>query len=454
MTELLITALFLLVIGIISARLYNKNVLSYFYFVIIIFYILPYLTQFLQILPHSMTLAYFPVIIFPFLSNTKLMRNQQFIIIFLIYSFLVFIIISSNFLLFFTGIIRYIYFFMILVLFYKTGLNQEQVNKLVKLLLIIALIQLPVNLINMVIFKHFHYSMSFYDSAGGTFGAYTSGILGVYTVLCIYILAISKEKMNLKTILIYLLLFLNLSLTYSGGAGVILFAFLIFLIFRPPVHLKKSLLSILIILCGFYLFSYTHRVMLEKFQYRYERLPQYSLTEYTMDKLLNIKSIIPPESSLDIRSQGRSGTIRNAFEFAEKNSSILVGAGVGSLNRAGALENIFNLADISGFNEVFRYNPDYVNSYAISIGEVGIIGFILIFYFVISLLMKKIKYTSSYKRKVLYYSGLISFVTFLLYSFYESAIYSFQFLFIWSFITFNIEKILNCKIVKNKQGNQ
>ena len=130
MFSILSSIVFLITVGLIAAKLYNKNKIHYFYFIIIMFYIFPFISDYLTTIPKMTALSYYSVIIFPFIFNKRLTKGPYYWWPFLLLSIVGYVVNMQNVFIYLIGIFRYIYFFLILLLILKTPLNKNETKKI------------------------------------------------------------------------------------------------------------------------------------------------------------------------------------------------------------------------------------------------------------------------------------------------------------------------------------
>jgi len=219
MFAILYSIIFLISSGLIASSLYNKNKVHYFYYIIGIIYVYPFFSEYIEIFPRMTSLAYYPVIIFPFIFNKRLTKLPYYWSPFIIITFVSFVVNFENALLYSIGLFRYIYFFLVLLLILKTNLTREETRKILIAFLVLGAIQFPINILNIFYMHQFTTHLSIIDTGGGSFGHATSSILGTYLVMCIILVLLGIYNIKSKNKLYLLLsLFGALSLTYSGGA--------------------------------------------------------------------------------------------------------------------------------------------------------------------------------------------------------------------------------------------
>lgn len=450
MFTLIFSIIFLISSGLIASKLYNKNKVHYFYFIMGIIYVYPFFSNYIEIFPKMTSLSYYPVIIFPFIFNKRLTKLPYFWSPFIIISLVGFIVNFQNAFLYLFGLFRYIYFFLILLLFLKTTLTKDETRKILIAFLAVGVIQFPVNILNMLYTHQFTTNLSFIDTGGGSFGHSTGGILGTYLVMCIFLVLLGINNIkNMRKLYLLFSFFGALSLTYSGGAITMLVILAPFILLGARFSVWRLIMGTLILVSAFGLFQYSHHLILKNIS-----VQTISTLAESSDTgaygLLRMKRLIPFLSldkadkigNVSIRNLGRRGAILASLAYANDEGTLLVGAGAGSLNRAGALTNMFDLSEYSAFSRVFKYNSDFTNSVAILLGEMGILGFFAISFFMYRLIAKK--YKPFYNRILIYYLSIFTFI-FILYSYYEHSLFAYQFLLFWSFIVMNLDNIFEIK---------
>jgi len=393
-----------------------------------------------------MSLAYYPVIIFPFLFNKRLSGRVIVILPFIVFTLGILLINNQNLMLYILGMLRYVYFFLLIILLGDERLNIQGHIKVFSYMMFIGLIQFPVSLINMT-FLYKKMNIAFIDSGGGTFGPTTSGLVAIYLVIFIYALIIYKNgKRNKRNYLYIAIMLLGLTVTYSGGGIVILAAVLVVYTVLIVRRIKILIVTAFLVSMGGIFFLYSHGIMIKLLPKESAIiLAEYgNIGSYAARKAVNTLSLINERPSGNSRREkGRIGIIESAWDYSNKKGIGLIGSGPGSFNKAGALGKYIDIAELTLFNKVFGPIKALVNQYAIMIGEIGVVGI-----FFMMLLVYKITIGKSelIYRKYKFPLYLIL----LMYSYYEVSIWNYQIIFIWGYVIHNIKFIVTApRIIKS-----
>lgn len=281
------------------------------------------------------------------------------------------------------GIRQNLKYFLLFILLTNLNLSEDLLKKIIWWLLLIALVQVPVAIVQRIFFDFFQsnfniYRYNFWDAVSGTLGHGSSGALAVFMLFVILLLrGLAKHsKSSQKYNLISLMLLIPFFLTFSRGGYYLLIVLVVYELFfgvnygklrvKKSSRILSSVLLIIILLIGLKISS---MVMI-----------------YDLNKFLS-----PSRLYQDNWKGGRLSALETASNFLGNKgvSGALLGGGVGyftetSFTSYATIDLTFGSGSPSRLIGTASY-------YSIVMGELGYLGLIL------SLLMIYILYKMTAK---------------------------------------------------------
>lgn len=341
-----------------------------------------------------------------------------------------------NILILLLGMIPYLAGLYCIIFWKNFQLDEITAGKYFKLFLWLGLLQLPVN-IYLLLFYSSTTELLIVDLTFGTFGNLGTTLLGIYTAMLIAILFFKPELISNKVFywLGLIVLSLNLAFAHAGGALLILILMIAgftILQFNIKVLSRFAVVILIFVASSFAVLNFTESIIpIEK---RSELNEIGNVFTHTLGEVLGNAHVIEvADRGNDGGNTNKMSTIFRAVNFAIEEGNALTGTQTGILNKH--LETGVQSIDTSYLIVVAfpGFYNDYKNGFAISLGESGVLGTLILLSAFLILVYKKNFFNDEWQIVSI---KLILIFGFLIYNAYGNSFLDLHFIFLWSFIYF------------------
>ena len=404
-------------------------------------FIQPLILFFLPSLPSKLNLGFnFLVVLF---ASIHLREKFSFVVIVALLILLVLLSLfwtSLNPGILVLGVLNYLTAFLTIAVMRNLSLTNGVVKKFFNLLLFVAVIQFPVNLILMFLLINNH-KIWIVDIAMGTFGSYGTGALAIFLLLILFVLFLRKscKKSYLYWLLICLLTF-SIITCHSGGAIIILFFVIgvkIVLGFEKNAVLRGFVIIFIAIISSILILKLYQIILPDDRRDEFQNFG--NVITYTLGHFAgNLHVVEVADEGNDGGNTNKMSILYRTVDYVNENGNLLTGTQTGSLFPY--LKTNINSID-SGYmiDKAFPYfYIQYRNGYAVILGESGLIGLVILTAGLIFMLYRK-EYLKESRQIIINRTLWIS--VFIIYNFYMYSYFNYQFLFLWSFLYFNLSTL-------------
>lgn len=423
-------------------KFFNPNYFrdrNYFLFLIIFssLYILPFLIFTFDIFPNKLHLI--PLLIFTLLFFLKRPIKIEFILIvitLLIFIFFSLIFPKLNITTLLLGLIPYIAGLYCLVFWKNFQLTKNRTELYFKIFLWAGLLQLPVNIYLLMRYASVT-ELLIVDLTFGTFGNLGTTLLGIYTAFLIAFLFFKPDLIPQKIYywLSLIILSINLAFAHAGGALLILILMLagfVVLQLKKEIFYRFVIVIIISVISSVTVLKFTEYVIPEEKRNELNEIG--NVFTHTLGEVLGNAHVIEvADRGNDGGNTNKMSTIFRAVNFADEEGNVFTGTQTGILNKY--IETGIQTVDTSYLTLVAfpGFYTDYTSGYAISLGESGVLGTLILLAVFVILIHRKNFFKEN--RNVISIR-IILILAFLICNAYVNSFLDLHFIFLWGFIYF------------------